>query len=502
MNIRLSLGSRIAVLSSVFIIALLLLGGMAFVALRHLQVNGPLYKRIVQGKDLIADILPPPEYIIESYLTAFEAAGVQDRERRDSLIQRLSSLKAEYAQRHQVWLDELEPGAMKDSMTIESYDAAMAFYKILEEQFVPALKAGDKAKALELLYGGLGSSYATHRAAIDKVVEMANARVSVDEAKGAASIKFWTCVLLLSGALGVLAGLACALWVYVGLRPIKLALASLDEDSRLLKLSSGEIARASQSLAQNSSQQAASIEETGSGLEEMSAMTSRNSDSAKEADSLGAGTYSLSLSCQDSMRKMRDAILEIRKSSEESAKIIKNIDEIAFQTNLLALNAAVEAARAGEAGRGFAVVAEEVRHLARRSAEAAKNTSGMIEDSIAKTSRGVEMSESMAKELDGIVSETGRLQGIIKAIAGASREQSTGIASLSEAVSQMSLATQNNAATAQETSSAAASLDDQAKSLDNLLHELSWLVGAASSDSEEPSRRPASVKELPALQSL
>jgi methyl-accepting chemotaxis protein len=263
------------------------------------------------------------------------------------------------------------------------------------------------------------------------------------------------------GKMGVAIGLglclAAALAVaWITIAAIKKALTriagSLDNGSAQVAAASSQVSSSSQSLAQGATEQASSLEETSSSLEEMSSMTKRNSDTAQHAN--------------DSMKRMTSAIGEIEKSATETARIVKVIDEIAFQTNLLALNAAVEAARAGEAGKGFAVVAEEVRNLAMRSAEAAKNTSALIEQSVGSARNGVKIAGEVAKVLDEIAS--------------ASAEQAQGISQVNTAVQQMDKVTQSNAAGAEESAAASEELSSQAEQLKSIVSELmSLVVGSA-----------------------
>jgi methyl-accepting chemotaxis protein len=239
---------------------------------------------------------------------------------------------------------------------------------------------------------------------------------------------------------------------------------------------SGQISSASQSLAEGATEQAAGLEETSSSLEEMSSMTKQNASNASQANILASDARKIANEGNEAMGRMGIAIEDIKKSSDETAKIIKVIDEIAFQTNLLALNAAVEAARAGEAGKGFAVVAQEVRNLAMRSAEAAKNTSNLIEQSVRKSGNGVEICNNVKKSLNEIVQSIGKTSDLVSEIAEASNEQAQGVDQINTAVGQMDQITQRNAANAEESASGSQELSSQASSLNQIVEELIVLV--------------------------
>ena len=256
--------------------------------------------------------------------------------------------------------------------------------------------------------------------------------------------------------------------------------------------SAGAVAGASQGLADGSSDQAASLEETSASLEEMTSMVNRNADSAQQAKDLSTQTSAAADTGAKDVEEMQTSMSDIKESSDEVAKIVKNIDEIAFQTNILALNAAVEAARAGEAGMGFAVVAEEVRNLAQRSAQAARETSTRIKDAIDKTGRGVEVSGRVAVSLKEIIEKARTVDGLVGEIAVACREQAEGISQLNGAVTQMDRVTQSNAATAEECASAAKELDSQATAQKTAVDELLALVGSGVPESRKEKREVSS----------
>jgi hypothetical protein len=251
---------------------------------------------------------------------------------------------------------------------------------------------------------------------------------------------------------------------------------SMDASSHQVSAASNQVKQASGSLAEGASGQASALEETSAALEELTSMTKQNSENAGQANSMASAARSAVEGSREAMDRMAQAIGRIKKSSDETAKIIKTIDEIAFQTNLLALNAAVEAARAGDAGKGFAVVAEEVRNLARRSAEAAKSTSSLIEESQKNSDEGVTVSGEVAEILSHIVDSVQKLAQLITEVATASQEQSKGLGQIGNAVSEMDKVTQSNAASAEESASASEELYAQAKELGGLVNELVGIV--------------------------
>lgn len=264
-------------------------------------------------------------------------------------------------------------------------------------------------------------------------------------------------------------------------KPIQKIIDELSDGSYEVKSAAGQISDSSQSLAEGATQQAASLEETSASLEEISSTVQQNADNSGEAKQLATVARDAAERGSASVKKMIKSVDEINRSSEEVSKIIKVIDEIAFQTNLLALNAAVEAARAGEHGKGFAVVAEEVRNLAGRSAEAAKQTTKLIEDSTAKSKEGSALANEAGEVLKEIVTNSTKVSDLISEVAGASREQAEGINQVTAAITQMDNVTQQNSALSEESAAASEELSAQAEGLSEIVGRLISIVGSGGS---------------------
>ena len=289
-------------------------------------------------------------------------------------------------------------------------------------------------------------------------------------------------VLLIGLALGtavILAGLLTWQIVRSTNRVLRDLAGNLDQGATQTASAASQVSAASQSLSSGASEQAASVEETSSSLEEISSIIRSTADNAEKAKTLAGEAHAVAQAGSRTMIEMTQAMAAIDSSSAEVAKIVKNIDEIAFQTNILALNAAVEAARAGEAGAGFAVVADEVRSLAQRSAAAAKETADKIEAAIASSRRGSQSCAKVGESLTQITEKVSSTDALVGEIATAAREQAQGIEQINIAINQMDQVTQSNSASAEESASAAEELDAQAASLKDMVGRLRQLVGGA-----------------------
>ncbi len=307
--------------------------------------------------------------------------------------------------------------------------------------------------------------------------------------------KFWFAVVVGVVSLFVLfAGVALSLGVS---RRLTDGVSALQAYGRDVNVAAQEVAQISRSMARGAATQAASIEETSAALEEIATMTRRNATGASQSSEYTGEARSSAEQSSAMMTDLVAAMDGIQGSSDEIAKIIKVIDEIAFQTNMLALNAAVEAARAGEAGAGFAVVADEVRNLAQRSARAAADSAGKIEESVRRSDAGVAITRRVHGALTEIVGRVRKIDELTREISTASQEQARGIAQTNSAVAQMDRVTQQNAALADEVATSAGQLNDQAGHLLAVADLLDGVVrggGAPSRAAPAPAHAPAPTR--------
>jgi len=335
-----------------------------------------------------------------------------------------------------------------------------------------SLKTGDYFQGVLPLYGEkrfVGAIAALQSTAIGKANTWQMARLL--------GLVYLFCILVL---------VPCIIFFSRSLtHPIKAVITALNKTSHMVSSASAQVSVSSQQLAEGSSEQAAALEETSSALEEVSETIKTNANSAEEADNLNKETNQIVGKANRSMDQLTSSMNEITKASEETSKIIKTIDEIAFQTNLLALNAAVEAARAGEAGAGFAVVADEVRGLALRAADAAKNTSQLIEDTTKKVKEGNSLVTDTAEAFSEVSESAGKAGKLTAEIATASIEQAQNIEQINRAVKEMDKVIQANAANAEESASASQELDAEATTMKQVVRDLVRLVGETIHDQKK-----------------
>ena len=284
----------------------------------------------------------------------------------------------------------------------------------------------------------------------------------------------------------------------LSLERLQSAMAQVAESAGAIQTGAMEISTASDDLSRRTEQQAASLEETAAALDEITATIKRSADGAKEANAAASGAKADAIKSGEVMSEAVAAMGEIEQSSGKITQIIGVIDEIAFQTNLLALNAGVEAARAGDAGRGFAVVAQEVRALAQRSAEAAKEIKSLIASSSEQVKRGVRLVGDTGQALGVIAARVSEIDALISEIAQSSQEQATGVSQVNTAVNQMDQVTQQNAAMVEQATAAAASLRNEADQMAGLMGEFRTgaVIGRPRAQAARPA--PASLGRRPA----
>ena len=344
---------------------------------------------------------------------------------------------------------------LRRAMSNQQMDAALA---IFTQKVLPGLETiGQQAVAL------------VQRQNLD--LEAASADSSAAAVRG---IRIAVLVMLIAVGVG-----AVVLWLVLqASRNLKTLAAKVSESAEQVAGAAGQVSGTSGSLAQGASEQAASLQETSASTTQIASITRKNADHAMEVAGLMEKSAAGAGEVNHALDGMVEQMKQIDSSSTKIARIIKVIDEIAFQTNILALNAAVEAARAGEAGLGFAVVADEVRNLAQRCAQAAKDTEGLIEESIETSQVGTAQLDQMAGAVRAMTDNAVRVKSLVDEVSLGNQEQARGMEQITRAIVQMEQVTQKTAAGAERSASAGSQLETHASVLRSLVHEMRAMVGA------------------------
>jgi hypothetical protein len=460
---------------------------------RMTSINSPAYEKITASKDLIADILPPPNYIIELHYYVTRAmldasnsgngkvvAGSANISRLSSALPRLQKA---YEERLRHWAsNKYITEEERVLLTKDSNAPASSYINLVSSSLLPALTSGNRQAAMAA-FKELDRLFYEHREINDRLVDIANQEILESEQEATASAQRANQILLLITLLFLATAYAV---LYIMQRdfasPLDRIVTDLGKGSGRFLQVSNQIADSSNQLAQGASEQASAIEETSASLEEMSSMIHSSARNADHAKSLASESQVSASEGMASMKEMTEAMAAIERSSNEVVKIVKSIDEIAFQTNILALNAAVEAARAGEAGAGFAVVAEEVRSLAQRSAAAANESETKIEASIKSSRQGSQCLTGVGESFSRIGSKVQETHNLVSEIALATKEQAQGIEQVTIAIQEMSKVAQSSAINTEQIASAAEEMRQQASMQQQTAGALRQVIDGSSNE--------------------
>jgi methyl-accepting chemotaxis protein len=436
---------------------------------KEIWIKQPLYNQIIAHKDLINDVMPPALFLRglrgEIARTLLKAEQLKDPAKiaRDPSISELeqeyNNTREQYEKRLAFWANnpDIAPSE-RDRIREKGSETAINYFNPVGTRLIPALQSGNLKLALQI-DREIDRTYLKHLGDINAITANAIASIKIQEEEADASSTRTTLLVLLS-TIGLLALTYYVLYMMqkASVVPLGKIAAELSESSDQFMGATNDVASAShdiaagavrvatasQRLAEGASEQAAAIEQTSASLEEMSSMIHSSAKNAEHAKILASESQASARMGNASMEAMGRAMTAIEQSSNEVAKIVKSIDEIAFQTNILALNAAVEAARAGEAGAGFAVVAEEVRSLAQRSAAAAHESSDKIEASILSSREGSECLKGVGESFARIEEKVQQTDNLVSEITLAAKEQAQGIEHITSAIQEMSKVAQDS----------------------------------------------------------
>jgi methyl-accepting chemotaxis protein WspA len=474
--------TKLSVLVAVFLAGFLLYTVIAWETLEHVKVNGPIYREIAQGKDLIADVLPPPEYVIESYLLVLQTIETHDKVEFAELTRRGGVLRRAYDERHALWSSVLPPGAMREALLSRSHEPAVAFFEIRDREFIAEINAGNLPRAREIALGPLKSRYEEHRRAVDDVVRMASAANQSAELRASDVITSSTRWLFGVGAL-IVALSSWLAWV-IGRSLVN----RLQRSSVALMSTATQIAATSREQQATVNGYTASTTEIAAATKEISATSRELLNTLEQVSLAAAGAASLAASGRGGLDGM-DGMMQqlsgstatislklsvIREKANDINMVVTTITKVADQTNLLSVNAAIEAEKAGEYGLGFLVVAREIRRLADQSAVATLDIEQMVRQMQGAVSTGVmEMDKfteqvrqgvqsvaHIGAQLGQIIERVQDLSASIEPLNDGMRSQSEGATQISEAMTQLTDGARQTATSLKEFNDATDSLRD------------------------------------------
>jgi methyl-accepting chemotaxis protein len=479
MKMNMKLSSRLAMGFSVLLVLMAVVAVVVVISLNNIQesmnniVNVNVYKLNLY-EDMSECVYTVVSDMKDIILT-------EDDQKMDELVKEIENIRAVY---DESWTNIQKTQANEQGMELRKKIKECAEKARAANNKVVELGKANKLEEARDTY--MNEADPLNDAWIDVLNESSNLQNenNTTEAAAATATNQRTMVIIIVlAAIAIVSGTVIAVLITRSItRPIKNIVNNLTEGAQQVASASGQLSATSQQLAEGNAEQASSIEETSSTLEESASMVQQNSENTRQAAVLAAQTKASSDKGNGDMQEMMNSMSEIKKSSDQISKIIKVIDDIAFQTNILALNAAVEAARAGDAGMGFAVVAEEVRNLAQRSAQAAKDTAAIIESNITLSENGVSVAKKVGESLAEITVQAKKVNELMDEIAAASQEQSQGISQINKAITQMEAVTQQNAANAEESASASEELNAQAGNLREIVQQLVVLVDGKTSE--------------------
>jgi methyl-accepting chemotaxis protein len=443
-------------LMAMLIVGFSAFGVVSFDTLNAVKVNGPVYDAIIENKDLVADVLPPPEYLVESYLIVLQMLYEKDKKVLDDLARRSAALRLEYEDRHVHWTKSLAPGELREAMVVSSYAPAMRFLDMRDKQFIPAILSDNHEKAIELAQGELKRLYQEHRSFIDKVVVMANGKTVADEKRAQATIATRTAIQCAVAFLVVAASLltaylfsryiastvneylAFAQVVAKGDLTVRLQPRSNDELGALgthlndmasslstmagqIRMSAHDITSATHEIlgtvsqhTASANQQSAVVNATAATVEQARTAAELSAKQAEDVSHLaqaslkvgqeGLQAVQVILTGMHDIRDQVQAIVTniqaLSERTQQIGDITSTVNHIADQSNLLALNAAIEAARSDANGKGFSVVAGEVRVLAEQSKRATSNVRSLLNEIGSATQATMIASEQGARSVE------------------------------------------------------------------------------------------------------